>query len=247
MRIFRLSILLLMIAPALLAQDFAKFEVYGGFSRMREKSNIDTFSYTDPSGATTPIPDLCSAQTGEMLGPNSQQFFCKRRNFDGFDLSLTWNLTRYLGVTGNVTRHTKDQTFVDDFGGITQTIRVRERLTYFLAGVRLKDNGSNARFKPFAHALIGTARYTDRQSQDIDAFPEANYVAEDRETSLAMKIGGGLDIRVTPHVDIRAIEVDYTPVYAGDRHYDSISGPFAFDVTGKTAQNYTIGFGVVVH
>jgi len=244
---FRLSLVILMIAPTLLAQDYNKYEVYGGYSRMREKSNIESFSFTDPSGATTPVTDLCSTQTGEILGPNSQQFFCKRRNFSGFDVSVTYNLSRYFGITGDITRHSKDQTFVDDFGGIIQTIGTREHITSVLAGVRVKDNGPAARFKPFGHALIGTARYSDRQSQTIDAFPEFNYVANDRESSLALKIGGGLDIRVTPRVDLRVIEVDYNPLYAKDRHYKNISGPFTFDVKGKTARNFTIGFGVVVH
>jgi hypothetical protein len=182
-----------------------------------------------------------------MIGTSSQQLFCKDRNFGGFELGATYNLTRYIGITADVTRHAKKQTFVDDFGGIIQTIDVDEHLTSLLAGVQLKDNGGTARFKPFAHALIGTTRYTDRQSQTVTGIPQASYTAKDSTSSLGLKIGGGIDIRVTPRIDIRVIEVDYAPFYAKDRHYGSSSGPFTFDVGGKTAQNYTIGFGIVVH
>jgi hypothetical protein len=246
MRYFRLSLILLMIAPALLAQDFNKLELYGGYSRMREKPNINAFSFT-AGGETQTIPALCSAETGEVIGTSSQQLFCKDRNFGGFELGATYNLTRYFGITTNITRHAKKQTFVDDFGGIIQRINVDEHLTSFLAGVQVKDNGGAARFKPFAHALIGTTRYNDRQSQTVTGIPQASYTAKDSTSSLGVKIGGGIDIRVTPAIDLRVIEIDYTPFYAKDRHYGSSSGPFTFDVGGKTADNYTIGFGVVVH
>jgi len=246
MHSFRLSLILLIIAPTLFAQDFNKLEFYGGYSRMREKPNIDTFSYS-AGGQTQEIPALCSAETGEIIGPNSQTLFCRDRNFGGFDLGATYNLTRYFGVTANVTRHSKKQTFIDDFGGIIQTIDVDEHITSILAGVQVKDNGGSARFRPFAHALVGSTRYTDRQSQTVTGIPEASYTANDSTSNLGVKIGGGIDIRVTPRIDIRVIEIDYTPFYAKDRHYDSTSGPFAFDVGGKSAQNYTIGFGIVVH
>ena len=246
MKAFRLSLCLLIMTPALFAQDFNKLEFYGGWSRMREKPNIDTFAYS-AGGQTQEIPALCSAETGEMIGRNSQALFCKDRNFGGFELGATWNFNRYVGITANITRHAKKETFVDDFGGIIQTIKVDEQLTSVLAGVQLKDNGGSARFKPFAHALLGTTRYRDRQSQTVTGIPEASYTAKDSTSALGVKIGGGIDIRVSPRIDLRVIEVDYTPFYAKDRHYESSSGPFAFDVGGKSAQNYTIGFGIVVH
>lgn len=246
-RSVRLSLILLLVAPAVLAQDFNRAEFYGGYSRMREKTTIESFAVSDPAGSTENITDLCSAATGQELGTNAQQFFCKGRNFGGFELGATWNFNRWFGVTGMVTRHSKKQTYVDDFGGAIQTIGTDEHITSVLAGVQFKDNGRTARFKPFAHVLAGTTRYTDRQSQLIDVLPQFNYVANDRESSLSLKIGGGVDIMVTPHIDVRAIEVDYTPIYAKDRHYGSISGPFTFDVKGKTADDYTVGFGIVLH
>jgi opacity protein-like surface antigen len=239
--------ILSLIAPAALAQTFNRWEVYGGWSQARQRSNIRQFSFSDPGGDTTVVSDLCSAATGEMLGPNSQQFFCRRSNFSGFDLGLTWNVHRWLGITADVTRHARKRTFIDDFGGITQTIGTDESLLNVLAGVQVKDNATGARVKPFAHALAGVARYTDRQSQDLDALPQFDYLARDRETSLALKIGGGIDVAVTPRVDLRVIQLDYNPVYARNRSYGSISGPFTFDVKGRTAQNWIVGFGVVVH
>lgn len=243
-----LFLVVLAVAPACLAQDFNRFEFYGGYARSQVKSTVSSVAFSTPDGGSGGYTDLCSSTTGEMLGPNSQQFFCKGRGFDGFDLSGTYNVNRYVGIKGNVTGSWRDEQFVDDFGGITQTIAVREKLFGVLAGVQLKDNStSGGRVRPFAHALAGIARYTGRQRQTIDAFPEFNFLAEDRDTSLAIKIGGGIDVQLTPRVDLRVIEVDYNPIYAGDRGMKSISGPFAFHLTGRTAQNYTVGFGIVVH
>jgi opacity protein-like surface antigen len=238
-------------APVSFAQgsdDYNKVEVYGGYSLDRTKSNISSLSSTS-GGQTETFTNLCSAQTGQQLGPNSQKFFCDRRNFNGFDASVTYNLTKYIGIKGNFTGHFKTETFVDVFTppGVTQTINVREHLYNFLAGVQVKNNGRTGRIKPFAHALFGVARYTARQQQTIDLFPQFNFVAQDRETSFAMKLGGGLDIRAGKKIDIRVIEFDYNPMFAGDRPWQPVSGPFTFNVTGQTAHNYTFGFGIVIH
>lgn len=250
----RISLLLLLIlatAATAVAQgggDYNKIEVYGGFSLGRLKSNIDSLSFT-AGGQTQTYSNLCSTATGQQLGPNSQEFFCQARSFNGFDASLAYNLSRYLGVKGDLTGHFKSDRFVDVFTppGATQTESTRERLYNFLAGVQIKDNRKAKRVKPFGHALAGFARYTARQEQTIDLFPQFNFVANDKETSFALKVGGGLDVRVSPRVDIRVIELDYNPVFAGDRSWTTVSGPFTFTVTGKTAHNFTIGSGVVIH
>ncbi|MFL6210417.1 MAG: hypothetical protein ACJ74W_16290 [Pyrinomonadaceae bacterium] len=250
-RLLCLALVVLACAPAILAQavdDYHKVEVYGGYSLARSGSNVSSLSFTSPSTGSGSFTNLCSAATGEMLGQNSQKFFCQRRNFNGFDASATYNVSRYFGLKGDVTGHFKSEQFVDDFGGITQTINVRERLYNFLGGVQVKDNRTaGRRIKPFAHALVGVARYTNRQGQTVSAFPQFNFVAEDRVTSFAMKLGGGLDVRAGRRVDLRVIEFDYNPVFTGDRNFKPISGPFTFHATGKTAHNYTIGFGIVIH
>ena len=63
-----------------------------------------------------------------------------------------------------------------------------------------------------------------------------------------MKLGGGLDIRAGKRIDVRVIEVDYNPVFAGDRTAKSIAGPFtSIKFTGRTAHNFTVGVGIVIH
>ncbi len=231
------------------SDEYYKLEVYGGYSLGRFESNLSQASFTSGGGTQT-FTDLCSVTTGQQIGPNSQKFFCTRRNFNGVEASITYNVSKYVGIKGDFTAHFKTQSFVDTFTppGVVQTLANSEHLYNFLGGVQLKNNSRSARIKPFAHALAGFARYTNRQQQTLDLFPQFNFTIEDSETSFAMKLGGGLDIRAGKRIDIRVIEVDYNPVFAGDRQPKSIAGPFTnVSFTGKTAHNFTIGVGIVIH
>jgi len=251
-RLLLLAVLIFVCAPIGFAQggnDYHKFEVYGGFSLARTESNVSSASFTSGGGTQT-FTNLCSAATGAEIGPNSQKFFCTRRNFNGFDGSITFNVSRYIGFKGDFTGHFKTEAFVDKFTppGVTQILANQEHLYNFLGGVQIKNNSKTARIKPFAHALAGVARYTNRQQQTLDLFPQFNFTIQDQVTSFAMKVGGGLDIRAGKRIDIRVFEFDYNPVFAGDRQPKSIAGPFTkVSFTGKTANNYTFGVGIVIH
>ncbi|MDX6385852.1 MAG: hypothetical protein QOK48_3425 [Blastocatellia bacterium] len=198
------------------ANDYHKVEVYGGFSLARVESNVSSASFTSAGGTQT-FTDLCSAATGQEIGVNSQKFFCTRRNFNGFDGSVMYNVSRYIGIKGDITGHFKTQSFVDKFTppGVTQTLSNQEHLYNLLGGVQIKNNSKTARFKPFAHALAGVARYSNRQQQTLDLFPQFNFTIDDSETAFAVKLGGGLDIRAGKRIDIRVFEFDYNPVFAG--------------------------------
>lgn len=230
------------------SNDYHHWDIYSGYSLGRFERNLDSATFNGLGGAQT-FTNLCSTATGEVIGPNFQRFFCDRRNFHGVEGAVTYNVSKYVGIKGDFTAHFKSQTYVDTFTppGLTQTITNDERLYQALGGIQIKDNRSAKRFKPFAHALVGFARYTNRQSQTLDLFPAGNFVIQDRETSLALKLGGGLDIRAGKRLDIRVIQFDYNPVFAGDRSPRSISGPFTVSFAGRTAQNFTIGAGIVIH
>src|ERR1700730_4803961 len=97
MRKLWLLSLFILVSPSVgLAQsssDYNKVEVYGGYSLGRFESNITKGTFTSSSGTQT-ITDLCSTATGQQIGTNSQKFFCTRRSFNGFDGSVTYNVSR---------------------------------------------------------------------------------------------------------------------------------------------------------
>ena len=250
-RVCLLSLLVLAsaaITRAQAANDYNKLDVYAGYSLGHFTSNVRQATFTS-SGGSQKFSALCSQATGEEIGPNSQKFFCARRNFNGFDAAVTANVKRYIGITGNVTGHWKKTSYLDNFTppGVNQTLANDERLWSFFGGVQVKDNSRSKRLKPFGHVMAGFARYSNEQTQTLDLFPAFNFTIKDRFTSFAMKIGGGLDVKVGKRVDIRVIQADYTPVFAKDRNPERISGPFTPSFVGRLMNGLTIGAGIVIH
>ena len=208
-----LAILIVATASMALAQstdDYNKVEFHAGYSHARVDTGVDD-------------PDL-DDEVGDFLRD--------RRGVNGFDTSLTGNLTRYFGIKGNVTGHFKSDSFSD---GI-DTINTKERMWHFLGGVQVKDNSKETRFKPFAHALVGAAHQTIEFTSP--GFTETFKVDD---TSFAAKFGAGLDIRASRRVDVRIIEFNYVPIFVGDR---SLAGE---TFSGSTQHNFTIGAGIVIH
>lgn len=211
-KLFFLSIVIVAGASMSFAQstnDYNKVEVFGGFSHNR----VDTGS------------DDSDFDVGDIVS--------KREGFNGFNASITGNVTRYFGFKFDVSGHFKNQNFPLGIGNAS--VGVDSSLYNFLGGIQLKDNSKEGRLKPFAHALVGAARFRSKVDFSGDvcgAFPAL--CAQDlneAETGLAGAFGGGLDFRVSDRVDIRAIQVDYNPTR----------------LDGSTLHNFRVGVGIVFH
>src|SRR5205085_3471413 len=115
-----------------------------------------------------------------------------REGFNGFEVAATGNLSRYFGLKGDYTFHRK--TFDDTSAGTG--VSVKNDLRTLVGGVEVKDNNEDTKIKPFAHGLVGFthARASVTGVTGLD----------DTQTGFAAVIGGGLDFRLSPRVDIRA-------------------------------------------
>jgi len=234
----------MLLAMPVMAQE-KKWEFSIGYSTTRASSTFESETFVVP-GQNPETLKYCTAAGEESFGPNFQQFFCERKGMNGFDLAATWNVHRYVGIKGNVSSHFKKESFVDIFEvgpgeTFTADVETKDRITMLLAGVQLRDNQSSARFRPFAHALAGAARQTAHFR-----LPGA-FDASAKETSFAMKVGGGVDVRLTDRIDLRLIEVNYNPLFAGERPLKGEGIDVPITVNGRTANNWTVGFGFVVH
>ena len=190
------------------SDDYKKFEFFGGYSHNR----IDT-------GIGDDDPSL-----GDIIN--------EREGFNGFNTSVTGNISRYVGLKFDFAGHFKSRTF--PVGNIPDAVDFNSRLYNFLGGVQLKNNSSDVTFKPFAHALVGAAHTRNRVSVNdagcIAIFPDpCNFTETD--TGFAGAFGGGLDIRASNRVDIRVFQIDYNPT----KLFDS------------TQHNFRIGVGIVIH
>lgn len=236
---------LLVCALPAAGQSYPKVSFYGGLAHAVQKPNTGTFIVSE--GGETFSFQPCGADGADILGGNLQKVICDRRDFHGFDSSFKVNLSRTIGIRTDISALYDEARSVDAFGSgadaHVDTNVFKDRTILALTGIELGDNAAR-RWRPFAHALVGVARQTSKDAQTSTG--PFDFTLRDSVTSFAMKLGAGIDVPVAPRVDVRVIEVDYTPVFARDRH---VPGNADFDqsVKGKTAQNITFSFGIVIH
>ena len=157
-------------------------------------------------------------------------------NRPGYNFSVTGNVSRYVGIkfdtSGHYGRNTSNR----------NAVRIEERSsTYnFLGGLQFKDNRSEARVKPFAHALIGAVRANGLRGNIACGltigFPCR--FPNDSDTGLAAAFGGGIDVRLSKRVDFRVAQVDYNPTRL--RNLSPAD-------TRETQHNVRLGVGFVFH
>ena len=205
-----LVVILMAFASAAQAQssDYKRFELFGGYSHNR----VDTGNDNSPSNA----------------------FFDEREGFNGFEASVTGNLSRYLGLKFDLSGHFKSKERTNVF-----SIVVDSQLYNFLGGIQVKNNSAERTLKPFAHTLVGVAHARNRATVDCTNSPvcplilpaPGSVVPTQNDTGFAAAVGGGLDIRTNDRIDIRVIQLDYNPTRVFD----------------NTSHNFRIGVGIVFH
>ena len=149
--------------------------------------------------------------------------------FRGISNAATFNIRRYFGVKFDLARYdkkydlcapgqemTNPSSCFSPFPGAVTTAddpHLKTSIYNFMGGIQLKDNGRGAKlFKPFAHLSIGSALTRER----IDTYaldPSSGQLFLDFKTRSdwgpAGAVGGGLDIRLSDRIDLRAVQVDY--------------------------------------
>lgn len=158
--------------------------------------------------------------------------FGKSRNFNGFNASVTGNVTKYVGLKFDVSGHYKDFDFT--VPGVTNRAEVKASLYNILGGVQIKNNSKERKVQPFAHALAGVGiAKAEFNNSFCQGTPGTICPSDlnDSETGFAAVIGGGLDVKVNKRVSIRVAQIDYNPIYSN----------------GDMSNNVRFGFGIVLH
>jgi opacity protein-like surface antigen len=229
-RLLILAALLLASAPAALAQsdDYKKWEFFGGYSAMQ----------FDNLGG-----DTGNADVDDVLGG--------RNTLRGFELSLTRNVHKYVGIKFDYSLHLREDEFSRTLGSGT----VDSTIQNYLGGIQLKNNEKDGpRFKPFAHALFGIAvQKVDVDSPQLPAvFGISDFHAN--ETSFAMAFGGGIDIKLNHRFDVRAGQIDWNIINRGDQQLGTVlvATPFQtvgqpFVIPGTRQDNLRLSVGIVIH
>jgi hypothetical protein len=217
--------MMLMLTGIGLSKDYPEWEAFGGFSMLN--GNVNKANTVDMVGDTEGVSDILG---GADLNK-------------GFDFSFTRNVMPWLGFKANVTGHfgkidtgaTMDVP-VALMDSPESTYNYSNKADYkrysFLFGPEVSCR-SNSKFRPFAHALVGFSRLTIGNINAANRYNDTMTIDEgdgyiftetiDESTTLtgkaknnttfAMSLGGGVDLKAGKHVSIRLVELDYVPIY----------------------------------
>ena len=150
-----------------------------------------------------------------ILGADTQGAFNNDKSRDGlygFDIHGAYNISRLLGLNA-------------DFSYFQHKFRTgnsdpMSRVTQITAGIKLQDNAMTPRFRPFAQALVGVA-HTSNLPRLLQQTSSGRIVTLITGTGPALVLGGGLDIRLTKMLDLRALQMDYNPVWTQGHTFHS--------------------------
>jgi opacity protein-like surface antigen len=200
-KLLLLFAILLVCAPAGFAQsDYSNWEFFIGYAHERANNGADRLD-----------------RTGQAVNSNGStrrvDFVSERIPFNGISTEVVANVTPHIGLVANFSATFANTNFLDSLSGRRFNARVSRYL--LLGGPRYNFRNSSP-FIPYAHALFGIARYhSDFRDNDFTC-PDTN------ETAFAMALGAGLDIKAGKHIDVRAAQVDYLPVFFSHKREDGL-------------------------
>lgn len=200
-KLLLLFAILLVCAPAGFAQsDYSNWEFFIGYAHERANSGADRL---DRSGLAV-----------NSNGTTSRaDFVSDRIPFNGVTNEVVANVTPRIGLVANFSATFANTDFLDALRGRSFHARVYR---YALLGGPRYNWRNSSPFIPYAHALFGVARYQAKFRNSDFTCPDTS------ETAFAMALGGGLDIRAGKHVDVRAGQIDYLPVFFSHKREDGL-------------------------
>jgi len=193
--------------------DRTKVEVYGGYSFLL----FDSFRTNNAN-----INDILSTKV----------------HLNGANLSATINFSRYVGGQFDFSIYKRREDFLSN--GVT--VNAEANIQNYLFGVQFKNNSEDGpTLRPFGHILAGVSRQKlEFDNLQITPVFVGNEFSLNRN-SFAMAMGGGLDINLTDNFSLRAIKVDYLPVFVNDFDNQGVS------FVRHTQHNFRAGAGVLIH
>src|SRR5436190_853634 len=202
---FLLLLMVLVSAPAALAQssDYSRYEFYGGYAYQRANNNASSF---DRNGTAS------IAGTQVILGNRDQAY-------NGFTAEFNQNPWRHVGLVTSFTGVYDRTPYVNIVNGRSFSAKVQRYDLLF--GPRY--NFRLGRINPFVEGMAG---FEHMRVGFSDNLTNATRV----DTAFAMALGGGVDVHLSDHFDIRAIQADYVPTFFNSTHQN----------------NYRVGAGVKV-
>ncbi len=125
---------------------------------------------------------------------------------NGGSASIAFNFNRYLGLVGDFGGYDNTELRLSGPGANPPRVADADGTVYtFLGGPRISYR-SPSRFTPFAQALFGGVNASE---VTLSGCTGALCTPLPKQIAFAMTAGLGLDIRLTHHISIRAVQAEY--------------------------------------
>ena len=123
----------------------------------------------------------------------------------GWYADFAGNVTQWLGIVFEVGGAYKSITETTTFGGVTATATADLSVHQFMGGVRFNAR-PNPTVTPFGQILVGGVRGAADVSGSVTGGGQTFATESDAfsSTNVALQVGGGIDLRITDRVGIRA-------------------------------------------
>ncbi len=122
----------------------------------------------------------------------------------GWDGQATFNFNRYLGLTADIAGNYRPIASFSPLPGVTAS--ANQSLYTLLFGPTVTGNFGRAAV--FGHALFGAARAGSSAGVSLPIIGGIS-TGLGNAMAFAMAFGGGVDIGLTRHIAIRALQLDY--------------------------------------
>jgi opacity protein-like surface antigen len=179
------------------AQDYSKIEVFGGYSYL----HVDTQGISNSS-----LIALCTS----IIGSTCPATFKVRPGFHGWEASGQFNLNRWFGVKADLSGHYGNvigATFNSGPPFLPRAFSGPDEHIYdYLFGPVVSHRA--ARYTVFAHGLFGVEHVGFGNFAVISGQP-ITLPGPSSSNPFAIALGGGLDLKVTRHISVRAGQFDY--------------------------------------
>ena len=118
---------------------------------------------------------------------------------------FVYNVTPWIGIKADFAGYTQGSGLKDQLTTLGYPGQVNGNVFTYMFGPQIKKH--SGKLQPFGTALFGAA-HSNLYAQLFDA-QNGITSAISNNNAFAMQFGGGLDFALTPHIQLRPVEVDY--------------------------------------
>jgi opacity protein-like surface antigen len=119
---------------------------------------------------------------------------------------FVYNVTPWIGVKADFFGYTQGSGLKNQLTNAGYTVgQVNGNVFTYMFGPQIKKH--SGKFQPFGEALFGAA-HSNAYAQVYNTI-HGGVSGSSNNNAFAMEFGGGLDYALTPHIQLRPVEVDY--------------------------------------